>query len=319
MNQYKNRREFLRSASTGIMGIGLASGALTGVPPVYGAAGKVKVAVVRNEKAVSDRNICDKKQVSLMLEKALYTLTGKENPKEVWAALGVTGDDVVAVKVNCNAAGFPLYAHPELVYALTESLSNVVPPNNIIIYERYTSELTRAGFRANKGDSGVRCFGTNEGGGFHEKEGLTHIVTDMCTKVINVPSLKAFGSSYVGSLFLKNHIGTLPPNQMSRCHGNTEFITQVCASPSIKNKTVLGVCDGLRGNYKRGAPWYWKGIIVSRDQVAAEYTALQIINEKLIKEKEKTNSVPSYVKLAETAYKLGTCNPGNIETIKTVM
>ena len=186
MNQYKNRREFIRSASTGVMGLGLASGALTGMPPVYSAVGKVKVAVVRNEKAVSNRNICDKKQVSLMLEKALYTVT-------------------------------------------------------------------------------------------------------------------------------------LPPNQMSRCHGNTEFITQVCASPSIKNKTVLGVCDGQRGNYKRGAPWYWKGIIVSRDQVAAEYTALQVINEKLIKEKERPNSVPSYVKLAETAYKLGTCNPGNIETVKTVI
>jgi len=316
MRRFQNRREFIRTASTGVVGLGAASRRIPDARAAEVAAGKVKVAVVRNERAVDDRNVCDKKQVALMLEKALFAVTGRTDHRGVWSSLGVTGDDVVAIKVNCNRAGFPLYTHPELVYTVCESLLNVVPPNNIIIYERYTSELVRAGFKENTGKSGVRCFGTDRGGGFHPKEGLTRIVTDTCTKIINMPTLKAFGPSYVGSLFLKNHIGSLPPSEMPRCHGDTEMITRVNASPSIRNKSVIGICDGLRGNYKRGVPWYWKGIIVGTDQVAAEFTALEVINEKLKQEKENPNEVPSYVRVADTAYGLGTCDPGRIETLK---
>jgi len=36
-------------------------------------------------------------------------------------------------------------------------------------------------------------------------------------------------------------------------------------------------------------------------------------------EKEKPFITPSYVKLAETAYKLGTCDPGKIALVKTVL
>ncbi len=318
MKQQINRREFLKSTSTGVVGIGMASDAVSS-SEVYGAAVKSEVVVVRNDKAISDRNVCDKKQAALMVDKALLTLTGKMNAKEAWLSLGVTKEDVVGIKVNCNTADFRLYAHPGLVYSLCDSLSSIVSPNNIIIYERYTGELTRAGFRENKGNAGVRCFGTDQGGGFHPKEVLTRIITDMCTKIINVPSLKASGPEIVGSLFLKNHIGSLPPSEMPRCHGNTDFITNVCSQASIRNKTVLAMCDGLRGTYTSTSPWYWGGIIMSRDQVAAEYTAIQAISNKLLAMKKSPLIVPPYVMLAETAYKLGTCNPGKINLKRIVM
>ncbi|MCE5251063.1 DUF362 domain-containing protein [bacterium] len=320
MKQYvNNRRDFLKTASTGVIGAGMASGLLLSVPEAYGAQEKVKIAVVHNEKAITARNECDPKQSALMIENALLTLTGKQKPAEAWAALGVTKDDVVGIKVNCNAAGFNLYAHPELVYALCDSLSAVVRPNNIIIYERYTGELTRSGYRENKGTTGVRCFGADQGGGFHPKEGLTRIITDTCTKLINVPTLKAFGGEFVGSLCLKNHIGSLPPGEMSRCHGNTDFLNNVSSQPSIKNKTVLALCDGLRGTYRRSDPWYWGGIIASSDPVAVEYTALQIVNEKLKVEKASPNALPSYVKMAETTYQLGTCDPAKMDVQRTEM
>ncbi len=254
-----------------------------------------------------------------MVEKALCSITGKTGPEEIWSSLGITKDDVVAIKVNCGGAAFPLYAHPDLVYALCDHLSNVVRPNNIIIYERNTFEMTRAGFEANKGDTGYRCFGTTDGAGYHPKERLTRIVTDLCTKLSNVPTLKAFGRRYVGSLCLKNHIGSLIPSDMPLCHKNQEFITAVSARPSIRNKTVLAMCDGLRGNYKRGVPWFWHGIIMGRDPIAVEYTAIQAINEKLAAENERPNRIPYYVKLAECEYELGTCNPAKILVEETVM
>lgn len=316
MKEKQTRRDFLKATSSKVIGFGLASSTIT---KAYGAQGKSKIAVVRNERAIDNRNVCNKQEARLMLDKALYTITGKNNVKDAWTSLGITGEDFVGIKVNCNGAAFPLYAHLELVYALCDSLSSIVPMNNIIIYERYTSELTRAGFKANKSNSGVRCFGTNEGGGFHPREELTRIITDECTKIINFPSLKTFEGNFAGTLFLKNHIGSLQPSHMPRCHGNTIFCTEVNARPSIKDKTILAVCDGLRGTYKRSTPWYWAGIIMGSDPVAAEYTALKVINEKRRQEKLKELNIPSYVKNADTKFKLGTCDPSKIDIRNIVM
>ena len=317
MKNNQTRREFLKRTSRDILGIGMASAPFIGVPSVSGAEDKVKVAVVRNERAISDRNVCDKKQAALMIEQALFTITGTKNVKKAWTSLGVTKDDIVAIKVNCNSWTFLLYTHPELVYALCDSLHSVINPNNIIIYERSTSELTQCGYRANKTASGIRCFGNNEGGGFHEQEGLTRIITDTCTKIINFPSLKCVDGEFAGSLFLKNHIGSLPTSNMSRCHGYADYCNRVCTRPSIKNKTILAICDGLRGTYRRGRPWYYKGIIMSRDQVAAECAALNIINEKRKAKGIKELAIPSYVKKADKLYSLGTCDPSKITVEKS--
>jgi hypothetical protein len=319
METISNRRCFLRSATGGVIGLGLAGAADFSPREGECAQAPTPVAVVRNPKAISDRNVCDPKQAALMVEKALLTVTGKMNSREAWTALGVTKDDIVGIKVNCNASGYLLPVHSDLAYALTASLSTVVAPANIIIYERYTSELSRSGYRVNTDGPGVRCYGTEDGGGFHPKEGITRIVTDRCTKLINMPSLKAYGGGFSGSLFLKNHIGSIQPSEMPRCHSNAMFCTQVCAQPSIKGKTVLSVCDGLRGTYDTSAPWYWGGIIMSRDQIAAECTARQIINEKRTAEKIKPYDIPPYVKAGETTYGLGTCTPANINPIRVEM
>ncbi|HEX3000194.1 MAG TPA: hypothetical protein VHR86_08155, partial [Armatimonadota bacterium] len=233
MEKSTNRRDFIRRTSGGIIGLGLGAGELSRAHDGFAAPQKVKVAVVRNAKAISDRNVCDKKQAALMIDRALATVTGKPTAKEAWAALGITPKDVVGIKVNCNSAGFALTAHTELVYALCESLSSVIPPKNVIIYERNASELERAGFRLNTTGPGVRCMGANEGGGYHPQEGLTRIVTDRCTKLINLPSLKTFESNFAGSLFLKNHIGSIPPDQMSQCHGNTGMTAKILSQPSL--------------------------------------------------------------------------------------
>jgi len=309
-----NRRGFIRAASAGAAGIG-AFGQLPGfTPSALAQTGKSKVAMVRNERAVTDRNLVNPREARLMIDKALEIVTGATDPQKAWAALGVTANDVVGIKVNCNTWTILLATHADLVYALTDSLSAVVKPNNIIIYERDTSELTRSGYKANTGATGVRCFGSNEGGGF-SRDGITKIVAETCTKLINIPSLKAVEGEFAGSLFLKNHIGTIPTSQMANCHGNAMFCTEVCALPAIKDKTVLAVCDGLRGTYKRGVPWYWGGIVMSRDQVAAEYVSLQVINDKRQTEKERPLAIPGYVTAAGTNG-LGTSNPGMIETVK---
>jgi len=315
----QTRREFLKSSTTKVLGLSAAAHALPALNMAFAETGKVKVAHVRDERAISSRNVCDPKEARIMIARGLETITGATEESAAWNALGVTKQDVVAIKVNCNSWTFLLHTHPELVNALAESLQTVITPGNIVIYERRTSELSRCGYQANTGAQGVRCYGNDDGGGYDSDEELTKTVTDRCTKIINFPTLKCVEGEFGGSLFLKNHIGSLMDSDMPNCHGNAVFCTEVCARPSIKNKTVLGICDGLRGTYKRGTPWYWSGIIMSRDQIAAEWVALTVINEKRRQETLGEIALPGYVKMAETRYGLGTCNPEKIDVRKMVL
>lgn len=310
MSLLTDRRRFIQSAAGGL--ITLATG------KVRAADDRVTVSVVRNERAVSDRNVCDRMEARAMIDRGLADITGASDPAEAWRALGVIPSDIVGIKVNCNTWTFLLHTHPELVYALCDSLSSVVKPNNIIIYERNTSELSRSGYEVNTGSSGVRAFGNDEGGGYSPEE-LTNIVAERCTKIINMPSLKTVEQEFGGSLFLKNHIGSIPNSLMTRCHGNALYCTEVCARPDIMDKTILGVCDGLRGTYKRGTPWYFKGIIMSADQVAAEQVALTVINSKRTEEKLKPVQLMRYVMLADSRFGLGTTDWSRIDVKKSIL
>lgn len=316
MSDCRTRREFLHSAATGAAVFGGVLPLCSRSSSAQGNTGKVKVALVKSDKAVTNRNVVDQKQAALMIESALRSLTGKQMPAEAWKALGFTKSDVVGIKVNCNTWTFLLHTHPELVYALCDSLSTVVPPNNLIIYERYTGELERSGYRINKGNQGIRCFGNDEGGGF--REGVTRIVTDLCTKIINVPSLKGVDGEFSGSLCLKNHIGSIPLVEMTECHGNADFCTEVCLRAPLKAKSVLALCDGLRGTWRRGTPWYWGGILMSRDPIALECAALDVMNEKRLAENAGAFGIPEYVKRAGKVG-LGVADPGKIDVMKTVV
>jgi len=314
MKKNRTRREFLKTTSAEI--IGIASIPVLGSGAAYCAENKVKVAVVQNEKAISSRNVCDRAQADLMIKQALFSITGKDNVKDAWISLGLKVNDMVGIKVNCNTWTFSLFNHPELVYALANTMEKVIPANNIIIYERSSSELRRAGFVINKGNSGVRCFGSDEGGGFDPVQNLTEIITKTCTRLINCPTLKCVDGEFAVSLFLKNHIGSLPRGDMPRCHGNTEYCTRVNARPAIRKKTILAMCDGLRGTFSRGKPWYYGGIIMSKDPIAAEYVSQGEINEKRKGMNIKKLTLPSYISKAETSFKLGTCNPSKIDVEK---
>jgi hypothetical protein len=322
MQEHQTRREFLRETSKKAVALGAASYTFSSITESQTAsekAGKISnIFLIHNNRAINNSNKCNQEEAKKMIDMGLFSMSLKNDTKEAWTSLGVTKSDVIAIKVNCNSASFPLYAHPELVYALCESLATVVPKNNIIIYERSSGELSRAGFEVNKSSTGVQCFGNEEGDGFDRNEELTRIITDRCTKLINFPSLKLFGGDFAGTLFLKNHVGSLQRSHMPKCHGNTPFLSEISSRPSIKNKTFLAVCDGLRATYERSTPWYWGGIIMSKDPIAAEYAALSVINEKRKQEKISEIDIPGYVKLADTKYNLGTSDKSkmNLVTLK---
>ena len=301
----------------------LAAGAAAG-PAALPA--KVRVVVARNPRAVNERNLCDAAETARLFDRALQALTGAATAAEALRALGLVPADVVAVKMNCNNWTVALNPHRELVAAMCRSLETVVPAERIILYDNDSRALAAAGFAINTAGPGVRCFGTDQGGGFDPAERLTRIVTNTATKLINLASLKCVessgltslfvGSDMVASLFLKNHIGSLIPADMSKCHNDPDFLAQVSSRPSIREKTILNLCDGLRGTYRRGVPWYWAGIILSRDPVAAEAAAIAAMNEKRAAEGIRPLPQPESLRIAESKYKLGTSQPEKIDLVR---
>ncbi len=316
MKKKLNRREFLKSTSIAIAGLGAVSHSFNFPAFASSLSGKSKVILARGDAVISNRNVCNPQQTAALFDKALLTLTGKGNAKEAWAAIGLAPSDTVAIKVNCNNWTILLAPHKELVGALCSSLMQVIPENNIIFYERTTSDLIDGGFQANKSNRGVRYFGNDEGGGYHPQERLTRIITDTSTKIINLASLKCVDFPFGASVFMKNHIGSLVNEDMQRCHGNHRFLAGVSSRPSIKNKAILALGDGLRATFQRGVPWYWGGIVMGQDSVAAEYAAIQVMNEKRSQEGIAKMETPEYLRLAESEFGLGTCNPEKIDMVK---
>jgi hypothetical protein len=280
------------------------------------AAAKSRVIIARNPGAINERNQADFKQVTRLLDRALLALTGQKTAVASWKALGLSAKDVVAIKINCNNWTISLSPHPERVNALCNSLRTVIPENNIIFYDNDSAALKESSFAINRSNAGVRFTGTDQGDGFDSQERLTKIVTGTASKIINLASLKCVESDLVASLLLKNHIGSLVPEDMSKCHNDPDFLAGVCARPSIKSNTILNIVSGLRGTYRRGVPWYWGGIILGTDPLAVETTTLGIMNEKRALEKVAPLPVPEYLKIAEKKYGLGTTDAAKIEQIK---
>jgi hypothetical protein len=277
---------------------------------------KSKVVTVTSARVINSRNQVDLAEAKAMLAGGLEALTGKRGAKDAWAALGLKPADVVGIKINCNNWTITLSPPAELLLALTDSLATVVPANNIIVYEAYIADLESSGFKGNSSRSGVRFMGCNEGAGFDDQERLSRIATSTCTKLINFASLKCVEQGRGASLFFKNHIGSLVEKDMPKCHGNMDFLASTLAKPSLKNKTVLNICNGLRGTYKQGVPWYWAGLIMGQDPVAAEWVGYQVINEKREQEKMAALPLPEYLKIAESKYGLGSCTPGHVDWVK---
>ncbi|MCP4147603.1 MAG: DUF362 domain-containing protein [bacterium] len=317
MSEKQTRRDFLKAGAKTLAAFGAAAGSLPIPGWGKGASGAASATVVTAQRdgAINNRNRCDIKEVTSMFNQSLAALTGKKDAAAAWASLGLNAQDTVAIKVNCCTWTIQLSPHQELLQALCESMKSVIPLNRMIVYDRATSALENGGLKSNTSATGVKCFGNNNGDGYHAQQNLTRIITDTATKVINLASLKCVEGAFVASLFMKNHIGSLRDGDMSKCHGNPFFLAEVNARPAIKDKTILNLCDGLRGTYKRGVPWYWGGIIMGKDPVASEYTALRLLNKKRRQEGLSTLDIPRHLEIAENKYKLGTCNPRKVKIL----
>ncbi|MDX1778748.1 MAG: DUF362 domain-containing protein [Thermodesulfobacteriota bacterium] len=295
-------------------------------------AGKTRVVLARNQSVLSKEHSLNSAVADQMLEKALLRLTDTSTLESAWGAL-FTPDDIVGIKVNA-LGGKRIATQPVIVDAIVTGLKRAgVPENNIVVWDRLTDELQKAGYRINRSKTGVRCYGTDTN---YEREPemsgsigscFSRILSSQCTALINVPVLKDHDLAGV-SISLKNFYGAI--HNPNKYHDNNcdPYIADVNKHTYIKDKLRLIVCDATTLLY-HGGPAYkpqyavnYCGVLVSRDPVAVDTIGVKLIEdvrrEKGLEPLREAGREPVHVATA-AKQGLGTDDLSKIDLIKVLL
>lgn len=336
--QSVSRRRFLSQVATGVIGTGLAltaprSFAQLGTPGITPGNERLKpltpVVEVTSEDAWAG-NVLNAPVVNEMMDRALTKLTGLDSAKEAWKDI-VLPTDIVGIKVN-PIGGKVLSTHQIIVDKIIDGLYSAgVLKNQVIIWDRFESHLINAGYDINQSNQGVRCFASDspdvgydddvyyetekdvevrrENGSIRSR--YTKIVTQEVTVIINVPILKHHGITGVSGCLKNLAFGGV--DNTFRFHSNPlncdPAISEIFAHPTIKEKLVLNVVDGLLAAFDGGptydpnGTWKYGGILLSRDPVALDQIGFQTIEDK--RKEANLESISRLAKYLRSAPRLG--------------
>jgi uncharacterized protein (DUF362 family) len=227
------------------------------------------------------------------LDAGLASLGDATGP-DAWSRL-FRPTDRVAIKLNC-LAGPGLSPRRDLVEALLSGIrSSGVPDPSIVLFDRSSRELERAGFPIQKGAGEVRCFGTDalKDGGYgteileHRSIGslFSRILTEHATVLVNVGVCKDHDLSGV-SAGCKNLYGLI--HNPNRYHANhcDPFLADLLDHSAIRPKLRLTVIDAIEAQCHGGparAPTYTfqpNRVLVSLDPVAVDRIAWEMIEKE---------------------------------------
>jgi uncharacterized protein (DUF362 family) len=265
------RREFVTMSTAVALGAGLTL--KTGCRRSTGLTGKGRVLEVINPAAVSEGRKVDPDTVRHMVQQGMVRLTGDKKP---WSRF-FSPQDRIGLKIN--TLGRPLlYTHHELIQGVVDELTEFgIPPNNIIVWDRWEHHMLACGFVLNTSADGVCCYGAHNPrdkavfrwdsdvvyvSDFDDSEDrgeegtsspFSSIITRECDKIINMPILKDHSNSGI-TFCLKNMAYGFSSNN-GRFHKPafiSTFIADFCAHPLVREKVVLHIGDGLEGCFDRG-------------------------------------------------------------------
>jgi len=281
------RRDFLR------MGSAAMAGGCMGLPflgdAVAGTAEKSRVVLIRDEDVFGFLGSLDQDVLEKMLDQGVMRLMRADTPAQAWRQLVKPGD-VVGIKSNVWG---PLCTPPGLEEAIVGRLVTAgVDPKNIAVDDR-----------------GVR----------------DDPVFQKATALINVRPMRTHHWSGLGTL-LKNYIMFVPAPW--KYHGNAcERLGAIWKAPHLNGKTRLNILVMLTPlfhgigphHYSQKHTWPYRGLIISRDPVAADATGARIIQAKRNQYFEKEMPIsprPLHIETADTRYGLGNSHPDRIQLIR---
>lgn len=294
---------------------------------------KSKVVIARDPLLVRPPASIDSARLLKLLDRAMQAFYDADQPVDLWRKV-VRPGEVVGLKVN-GLAGKGGSTRVALVDAICERLRQAgVPEKNILIWDRLNSDLESAGFRIATRTDRLRCVGNDETG--YESElavygsaasRLALALTRACDVVINLPVLKDHGIVGV-TMALKNLFGAI--HNPNKYHGNVgdPYVADVYMLPPIRQKVRLTICDAIVAQYEGGPSymphWSWpfKGLLISNDPVALDYTGWRILErqraERGMPSLRDTRREPAYIaRAADPQHRLGTNDPARIDLVET--
>jgi len=328
-----SRRDFLRTCIAGAacLGVGKAGGFARSLWE-SAAPSRSRLVIARDPMLRGGGTGVNSGRLPNLLDRAMQSFFNRDTPVEAWRQL-VRPGEVVGLKVNC-LAGRGASSSVLLVEAICDRLQQAgVAAENIIVWDRLSSDLESAGFRIATGGRRVRCSGNDDAGyeddlAIYGSVGscIAKTLTRSCDAVINLPVLKDHGIAGV-TMALKNLFGAIHNPNKYHSNAGDPYIADVNMLAPIRQKVRLTICDAITAQYEGGPSsmpqwtWPYNGLLVARDPVALDYTGWQIIErkraEKGMKSLEALGRAPTYIATAADAHhRLGTNDPKLIERIE---
>ncbi len=271
---------------------------------------------------VKDNDRLAPETIRQMLDAAIVKLTGLGDAQAAWANL-FAPHERIAIKVNAVLGG-RLWTHVPLALAVAECLQGAgVPPEQVIIFDRYNVELMGAGYTINRSGPGVRCMGTDykyTGGWKIMDVGIKFSdILLSSDALINVPVLKQHDIAGI-TFALKNHYGTFDRPEKFHEGLAKKAIGELNALPPIKERARLTVGDVLAvasGNWR--SVMAGDSILMSFDPVAHDTAGLKLYSDMMASQGNNSTlasklAIP-WLKNA-AALGLGTNDPAHIELVE---
>jgi len=279
------RRDFLRVTAGTAMAATLGSGILGEAR----AEPTAKVVLIRNAEILGRQDKVQEEILQSMLDQAVKSLLGTNEPLEAWQKL-FKSSDVVGIKSNVWAK---MPTPKELETAIKRRLLDVgVAEKNIGIDDR-----------------GV----------------LNNPVFQNATALVNVRPLRTHHWSGVGTC-LKNYIQFVPDPSSYHDEGCSP-LGKIWTYPIVKGKTRLNILSALTPQfYGRGANffdkryvWPYQGLIMGTDPVAVDAVGahlLQVKRNGFFGEERALDVPPIHILVADKKYHLGVSDLSRIQLIK---
>ena len=289
------------------------------------------VVIVRHPRAIDDQRRVNGEIVAQMVEAGVTRLAETSGPAEAWRRF-FSPSDVIGLKVNCLGAP-SIHTHTEVALAAAAGLQAAgVAAENLIIFDRLTRELRRAGFAINE-ETGLRCFGTERRGYDSQPTVVgavgscfSRIVSEDCTALLNLPVLKDHDVAGV-TIALKNHFGSI--NNPNKLHPNhcCPYVADLNLAPQIRAKERLVIADALEAVYD-GGPTYrpsttqaYGALLIGTDPVAVDRIGWQIIDDLRraagLRTLAEVGREPAYIDVAaDERHNLGVADLSRINKIE---
>jgi uncharacterized protein (DUF362 family) len=332
-----SRRDFLKRSLSGAAFL-CAGGeaALVSAQPLaaeaVAAGAKSRVVVARDEMLRGSGATVDARRMLTLVDRAMQALFNHKAPVEAWRKIVHPGERV-SLKVN-TLGGRGISTNVQLVEAVCECLQQAgIKAGDIVVWDRDSAELERAGFHLAIGGERVQCFGTDRVGYEDDLSAygsvgsrLSKILTQRTDVLINLPVLKDHDGAGV-TIALKNMYGAIHNPNKYHPNGCNPYVADLNMLPEIRGRMRLTICDATTAMYEGGPgykpeySWNCNALLASTDPVAMDHTGWQMIERKRAEKGLKTlaaeERAPEYIHTAaDVEHRLGNNDPGKISIIE---